>query len=309
MLGFCFFKDVLVCQSAHTEYMMRVFHAAARYCRFMNALTLFFSEMEWLNSARRKHLTYLFIFAPSYLCRLLTRLKPNLKNSWIFTSRCDVVIAAFRSLWRLSAANSCSLVSYLGLCCIIPRQWSPDRSNLSGAEKRQISIQDQSLIHGGCRPDVWACNMAAGLFHSAVEVIRPQQTTRIYCHLVGCFQLNRSILLKKKNSFVSCPTVWLSFPKSNLSCCSAELSFTHSVSFLKMCNPWLSSHLFAAWVRASSWWRVLLSFCSREAVTKARKHILITNMQVRHYNTHVIHPNWTHELVNLFIRLLIQVSW
>lgn len=154
--------------------------------------------MEWLNSARRKHLTYLFIFAPSYLCHLLTRLKPNLKNSWIFTSRCDVVIAAFRSLWRLSAANSCSLVSYLGLCCIIPRQWSPDRSNLSAAEKRQISIQDQSLIHGGCRPDVWACNMAAGLFHSAVEVIRPQQTTRIYCHLVGCFQLNRSILLKKK---------------------------------------------------------------------------------------------------------------
>lgn len=154
--------------------------------------------MEWLNSARRKHLTYLFIFAPSYLCHLLTRLKPNLKNSWIFTSRCDVVIAAFRSLWRLSAANSCSLVSYLGLCCIIPRQWSPDRLNLSAAEKRQISIQDQSLIHGGCRPDVWACNMAAGLFHSAVEVIRPQQTTRIYCHLVGCFQLNRSILLKKK---------------------------------------------------------------------------------------------------------------
>lgn len=194
MLGFCFFKDVLVCQSAHTEYVMRVFHAAARYCRFMNALTLFFSEMEWLNSAQRKHLTYLFIFAPSYLCRLLTRLKPNLKNSWIFTSRCDVVIAAFRSLWRLSAANSCSLVSYLGLCCIIPRQWSPDRSNLSAAEKRQISIQDQSLIHGGYRPDVWACNMAAGLFHSAVEVIRPQQTTRIYCHLVGCFQLNRSML-------------------------------------------------------------------------------------------------------------------
>lgn len=37
----------------------------------------------------------------------------------------------------------------------------------------------------------------------------------------------------------------------------------------------------AAWARASSWWRVPLSSCSRGAAIKARKLILITNMQVR----------------------------
>lgn len=129
-----------------------------------------------------------FFIAASYVSSVdSSKAQPEKVKS--FTGRCELIITAFQSLWKLSITNSRSLVNYLGLCCITPSQRRPDKSSLSAAhaaEKRQISIQDQSLIHGCCRLEFCLCNVAAELFHSAVEVIHQQWTNLIYAHLIGC---------------------------------------------------------------------------------------------------------------------------
>lgn len=150
----------------------------------------------------------------------------------------------------------------------------------------EISIPYQSLIHCCCRPEVCHCNMPAGLSYSAVEVIRQQQTAMFYVYLFRCVH-------KTELSYICLPFHFLASLSTEqpgitvLSCCSAAWC----LCIASMFQCFLSSLCFAAWARASLWWRVLLSSCNRGAVTRARKHILTTNMQVRttrHPKMHII---------------------
>ncbi len=138
--------------------------------------------------------------------------------------------------------------------------------------------------------------------------------------LAVCTELNYPVKTEYFICLVSHFSAWLSNEQTGtivLSCCSAAWCLMYSVYVSMLLTP-LSPICSAAWVRASSWWRVLLSSCSREAVTRARKHILTTNMQVRtarhdtqkaHPVIHIFHLNSSFDLISLLVRLLVQVMW